>query len=90
VLPIGGVKEKVLGAARAGIKEIILPAENAADLEDIPDEVQEELVFHLVEDLTDAIAIALRPEEDGARKTPSGKRGARRGQDEVQEEVASR
>jgi len=64
VLPIGGVKEKVLGAARAGVREIILPAENAADLEDIPDEVQETLTFHLVEDLSQVMDIALQPDDE--------------------------
>src|SRR5688572_13025503 len=92
VLPIGGIKEKVLGAARAGIREIILPAENAADLEDIPDEVQDQLVFHLVEDLEQVIEAAMRPAEDGAKASGTGKRGGKRGatpQDEVTEEVAS-
>jgi len=64
VLPIGGLKEKVLGAARAGIKEVILPAENAADMEDIPDEVQDTLTFHLVEDLDQVMAVALAPETE--------------------------
>ena len=59
VLPIGGVKEKVLGAARAGINEIILPAINEGDLEDLPDHVCEQLKFHLVETLDEALAAAL-------------------------------
>lgn len=59
VLPIGGVKEKVLGAARAGIGEIILPAVNEGDLEDLPDHVCEQLDFHLVETLDEALAAAL-------------------------------
>ncbi|MYE34789.1 MAG: endopeptidase La [Gemmatimonadales bacterium] len=59
VLPIGGVKEKVLGAARAGINEIILPAINEGDLEDLPDHVCEQLEFHLVETLDEALAAAL-------------------------------
>ncbi len=59
VLPIGGVKEKVLGAARAGINEIILPAVNEGDLEDLPDHVCEQLAFHLVETLDEALAAAL-------------------------------
>jgi ATP-dependent Lon protease len=80
VLPIGGVKEKVLGAARAGIKEIILPAENAADLEDIPDAVQDALTFHLVEDLAQVIEAALRPEGEGSQK-PAARRGAKRPDD---------
>jgi ATP-dependent Lon protease len=61
VLPIGGVKEKVLGAHRAGIPEIVLPRDNEADLEDLPEEVRRELQFHLVDTLDEAIGIALRP-----------------------------
>ena len=60
VLPIGGVKEKVLGAHRAGIREIILPRDNEADLDDLPAEVRQELTFHLVGDLGEVLAIALR------------------------------
>ncbi len=59
VLPIGGVKEKVLGAHRAGIKEVIIPKANEADLEDVPDEVREQLTFHPVETLREVLAIAL-------------------------------
>ncbi|HWV57574.1 MAG TPA: endopeptidase La [Longimicrobiales bacterium] len=60
VLPIGGVKEKVLGAYRAGIREIILPKQNEPDLDDLPVEVRERLTFHLVEQLGEVLAIALR------------------------------
>jgi len=60
VLPIGGVKEKVLGAVRAGINEILLPKENEADLEDLPEEVRETLKIHLADDLGDVLALALR------------------------------
>jgi len=60
VLPIGGVKEKVLGAVRAGIKTIILPKENAADLEDLPEDVRKSLDVHLVEELGDVLRLALR------------------------------
>ena len=59
VLPIGGLKEKVLGAVRAGIKEVILPIDNEADLEDIPEEVRERTTFHLAETLDDVISTAL-------------------------------
>ncbi len=59
VLPIGGVKEKVLGAHRAGIKEVIVPKANEADLEDVPEEVRKQLTFHCVETLRDVLAIAL-------------------------------
>ncbi|MGI9077071.1 MAG: S16 family serine protease, partial [Gemmatimonadaceae bacterium] len=61
VLPIGGVKEKVLGAHRAGITTIILPKENEADLEDIPEEVRNVLEFHCVGTLDEVFDIALLP-----------------------------
>jgi ATP-dependent Lon protease len=60
VLPIGGVKEKVLGAVRAGIKTIILPKENAPDLEDLPEEVRKTLDVHLVEEVGEVLTLALR------------------------------
>ncbi len=60
VLPIGGLKEKILGAIRAGIDEIILPLDNEADLDDLQEEVRKSLTIHLVEDLDQVIKIALR------------------------------
>jgi len=60
VLPIGGVKEKVLGAVRAGISTIVLPKENAADLDDLPEDVRSSLEVHLVEDLDEVLTLALR------------------------------
>jgi ATP-dependent Lon protease len=60
VLPIGGVKEKVLGAVRAGIKTIILPKDNERDLEDLPEEVRKMLDLHLVEELGEVLTLALR------------------------------
>ena len=60
VLPIGGVKEKVLGAVRAGIQEIILPRENESHLEDLPDAVRNALTVHLVEDLHRVVELAIR------------------------------
>jgi ATP-dependent Lon protease len=73
VLPIGGLKEKILGAVRAGISEIVLPKENEADLEDIPEEVAENLTFHCVEDLDSVIKIALVDESKRAGKKPKSK-----------------
>jgi ATP-dependent Lon protease len=58
-LPIGGLKEKVLGAHRAGIKHIILPKANEADIEDVPEEVRDVLTFHPVETLSEVLDIAL-------------------------------
>lgn len=63
VLPIGGIKEKVLGAVRAGIHEIIIPAENEASLEDLPKDVEDTLTIHLVRELDDVIPIALEAPE---------------------------
>ncbi len=60
VLPIGGVKEKVLGAVRAGINTIVLPKENERDLEDLPEDVRRQLDIHLVEELGDVLTLALR------------------------------
>jgi ATP-dependent Lon protease len=60
VLPIGGVKEKVLGAYRAGIREIILPGDNEAHLDDLPKELRNEMKFQLVHDLGEVLALALR------------------------------
>jgi ATP-dependent Lon protease len=62
VLPIGGVKEKILGAVRAGIQTILVPEENEADLEDIPPEVAKYLTLHLVGELKDVLEHALVPE----------------------------
>lgn len=59
VLPVGGVKEKVLAAHRAGVKEVILPRDNEKDLEDIPDAVRTELIFHPVENVDEVLAMAL-------------------------------
>jgi ATP-dependent Lon protease len=60
VLPIGGVKEKILGAVRAGINTVVLPKENEADLDDLPDEIRDGLTIHLVEELGEALAHTLR------------------------------
>jgi ATP-dependent Lon protease len=68
VLPIGGVKEKVLGALRAGIKHIILPKDNEADLEDVPDEAKAQLTFHFVETLQEALKLALVEETEPAEE----------------------
>ena len=66
VLPIGGVKQKVLAAHRAGLKEVILPARNEGDLDDVPEQVREEMTFHLAEDVADVLAIALGGAREGS------------------------
>ncbi|MEP6591816.1 MAG: endopeptidase La [Gemmatimonadota bacterium] len=60
VLPIGGVKEKLLGALRAGISRVIIPKENEPDLDDLPEEARKRLEVHPVEELGEVLALALR------------------------------
>ena len=59
VLPIGGVKQKVLAAHRAGLTDVILPARNGPDLDDVPEAVREAMTFHLAEDVGQVLAVAL-------------------------------
>lgn len=59
VLPVGGIRDKVLAAHRAGIKQVILPAENEADIDEVPPNVREAIQIHLVTDLHQALDIAL-------------------------------
>ncbi|MBW2470379.1 MAG: endopeptidase La, partial [Deltaproteobacteria bacterium] len=68
VLPVGGIKEKVLAAHRAGIKEIILPAWNEKDLEDVPPKVKKEIRFHFVDQMINVLEIALDRKKSPARK----------------------
>jgi ATP-dependent Lon protease len=70
VMPIGGVKEKVLAAHRAGLKEVILPKRNESDLEDVPEEIRESMVFIFAERVEQVIEAALcngKEESNGAR-----------------------
>jgi len=60
VLPIGGLKEKVLAANRNGIKNIIMPEDNDKDLSDIPDEIRKSMYFHKVDDMTEVLDFALK------------------------------
>ncbi|MBV8387388.1 MAG: endopeptidase La [Acidimicrobiia bacterium] len=66
VLPIGGVKQKVLAAHRAGLTEVILPARNGPDLDDVPAKVREEMQFHLADDVTQVLDWALEPTQTQA------------------------
>ena len=59
VLPVGGIKEKVLAAHRSGIKTLILPLSNEKDLVDIPKKVQKEIRFHFVDKMKDVLTLAM-------------------------------
>ena len=65
VLPIGGVKQKVLAAHRAGLTEVVLPARNGPDLDDVPERVREQLTFHLVDTVDDVLRVALKGHPNG-------------------------
>lgn len=74
VLPVGGIKEKLLAAHRNGLRTIILPADNEAELAKLPESVREELTVHFARKLADVLAVALpglQPPSKPARKAPS-------------------
>ncbi len=92
VRAIGGVKEKVLGAYRAGIRQIILPRDNEGDIEELPERVREQTTFHLVDTLGEAMEIALP--DGGPTRSPkpisrSAKAERPAGAEAVEEVVAS-
>jgi ATP-dependent Lon protease len=66
VLPIGGVKQKLLAAHRAGLTEVIIPKRNEPDLDDVPETVREALTIHLAEDVADVVETALAPLAESA------------------------
>jgi ATP-dependent Lon protease len=72
VLPIGGVKQKVLAAHRAGLTEVVLPERNGPDLEDVPEAVRAEMTFHLAGEVGDVLAAALRVESEEASNGAKG------------------
>jgi ATP-dependent Lon protease len=82
VLPVGGIKEKVLAAHRAGISTIILPAWNRKDLEDIPAKIKKEIKFHFVDQMKDVLKVAFgkntKPRKRGKPKTARGARKKRK------------
>jgi ATP-dependent Lon protease len=61
VLPIGGLKQKVLAAHAAGLTDVIIPERNRADLDDVPEKVREEITFHPVMSLREVLDLALEP-----------------------------
>jgi ATP-dependent Lon protease len=69
VLPIGGVKQKLLAAQRAGLTEVFLPLRNEPDLDDVPAEVREALTVHVVADVLDVVRGALTPADSVAATT---------------------
>ncbi len=71
VLPVGGIKEKVLAAHRAGLKRIILPKRNERDLDDVPKEVRAEIEFFFAEDMSQVLDAALLPLEQPTAEVPS-------------------
>jgi ATP-dependent Lon protease len=72
VLPIGGVKQKVLAAHRAGLQEVILPERNEGDLDDVPEQVREDIAFRLVGTVDEVLSHALEAEPDeGAATRPT-------------------
>jgi len=79
VLPIGGLKEKLLAAHRMGCRTVIIPAENARHLEELPEEVRRELAIHLVKTMDEVIPLALvspappRPPGNGAARGGAGR-----------------
>ena len=79
VLPIGGVKEKLLAAHRVGMRTIVLPKDNKKDLSDIPENILEEFTIHLVEDMDEVLEIALieqpTPLDEGEAFDPSALTG---------------
>ena len=87
VLEIGGLKEKILAAYRAGLREVILPKSNEKDLRDIPDEVKSHMLFRFVERMDEVFKLALLPpvsetfadrqEAPESMMTPAAVRGER-------------
>ena len=61
VLPVGGIKEKMLAAHRAGIREVLIPARNESDLEDVPKEMRAEMKFHFIKRVTEVLPLVLEP-----------------------------
>ena len=71
VLPVGGIKEKVLAANRIGIKKVILPFDNKKDLDDVPTKIRRKIDFVLVKDMDEVLKHALLKEDDGNENTKS-------------------
>jgi ATP-dependent Lon protease len=70
VLPIGGLKQKVLAAHRAGLKEVVFPARNEVDLDELPESVKEQMTFHLAAEVAQVLEVALEAPKT-AQQTPA-------------------
>ena len=90
VLPIGGVKQKVLAAHRAGLKEVILPKRNEGDLDDVPEQVRDEIVFHPVETVDEVLALALEREGSVVPSVAERRRQGRAGRGRFEDLRAGR
>ena len=75
VLPVGGIKDKVLAAHRLGVDTVIIPKKNENDLDDLPDDVREELTFVLAERVEDVLNAALAPEKRKRKKDAGNHQG---------------
>ena len=75
VLPVGGIKEKVLAARRSGITTVILPKKNEKDLEEVPDQVKKDMKFHFVQKMDEVIQIALKPQTTKRVQRAKGSKG---------------
>jgi ATP-dependent Lon protease len=77
VLPIGGLREKVLAAQRYGLKRIVVPRDNEPDLEELPDETKQELEFIPVDSIDDVFAVAFSPAQGAEPQAgPAAERAA--------------
>src|SRR4030042_1141133 len=74
VFPVGGIKEKIIAAKKANLKEIILPRENRRDLDDIPDYIKKGLNFHLVDQVEEVITIAFHERQARQGKLKKAKK----------------
>jgi ATP-dependent Lon protease len=75
VLPVGGIKEKLLAAHRAGIREVIMPMRNERDLEEVPKDVRNDLIVHLIRRVDEVLPLVLelpirQPQPDGEHEAP--------------------
>jgi ATP-dependent Lon protease len=89
VLPVGGIKEKVLAAHRAGIKTVILPEHNERDLEDVPEDLRNEMEFVPVHDAGEVLKRALQADQTSAKPKRSAKGKGAKGNDENGERMAA-